>query len=207
MSANALVRGPRTSALFDVLEPSSGVSQFLPAQPSKRHACTAGLAVRQCLPAPAACPCVDLPLFRPAQRILPTLGRHRQGNPNAGQCKIGRRQHRKLRQLQSSMRVSASEIVKRTLDLLHKEQCEGMGSRTRALLSSDFVGAHGPEDLSSSYKQLGTGAGRQAWFPVTLQVVSEGRLPQEAPRTLRSLDSTSRSSKPPCLRMARPPMR
>ena len=113
----------------------------------------------------------------------------------------------KLRQLQSSMRVSASEIVKRTLDLLHKEQCEGMGSRTRALLSSDFVGAHGPEDLPSSYKQLGTGAGRQAWFPVTLQVVSEGRLPQEAPRTLRSLDSTSRSSNPPCLRMARPPMR
>ena len=40
MSANAPVRGSRTSALLDVLEPSPGVSQLLPAQPSKRHACT-----------------------------------------------------------------------------------------------------------------------------------------------------------------------
>ena len=40
MSANALVRGSRTSALLDVLEPSPGVSQLLPAQPSRRHART-----------------------------------------------------------------------------------------------------------------------------------------------------------------------
>ena len=40
MSANALVRGSRTSALLNVLEPSPGVSQLLPAQPSKRHART-----------------------------------------------------------------------------------------------------------------------------------------------------------------------
>ena len=40
MSANAFVCGSRTSALLDVLEPPPGVSQFLPAQPSKRRACT-----------------------------------------------------------------------------------------------------------------------------------------------------------------------
>ena len=60
----------------------------------------------------------------------------------------------KLLQLQSSLRVSASEVVKRALDVLHKEQCEGGGARTEALLSSNFVGcADGPEDLSSRYKQ------------------------------------------------------
>ena len=60
----------------------------------------------------------------------------------------------KLRQLQSSLNVNASEVVKRALDLLHKEQCDGMGTKTQALLASDFVGcAQGPEDLSSRYKQ------------------------------------------------------
>ena len=60
----------------------------------------------------------------------------------------------KLRQLQASLRVGASEVVKRALDVLHKEQCEGGGARTQALLSSGFVGcAQGPEDLASGYKQ------------------------------------------------------
>ena len=60
----------------------------------------------------------------------------------------------KLRQLQSSLRINASEVVKLALDLLHKEQCEGMGAKTKALLASDFVGcAEGPENLSSRYKQ------------------------------------------------------
>lgn len=60
----------------------------------------------------------------------------------------------KLRQLQSSLRIGASEVVKRALDLLHKEQCEGQGAKTKALLASDFVGcAEGPDDLSSRYKQ------------------------------------------------------
>ena len=60
----------------------------------------------------------------------------------------------KLRQLQSSLRIGASEVVKRALDLLHKEQCEGQGAKTKALLASDFVGcAEGPDDLSSNYKQ------------------------------------------------------
>ena len=60
----------------------------------------------------------------------------------------------KLRQLKSSLRVSASEVVKRALDVLHKEQCEGSGAKTKTLLASDFVGcADGPADLSSRYKQ------------------------------------------------------
>lgn len=60
----------------------------------------------------------------------------------------------KLQQLQSSLGVSASEVIKRALDALHKEQCDGGSAKTQALLSSDFVGcADGPEDLSSRYKQ------------------------------------------------------
>ena len=60
----------------------------------------------------------------------------------------------KLHQLQSSLRVSASEVVRRALDVLHRQQCEGGGARTQALLFSDFVGcAQGPERLSSGYKQ------------------------------------------------------
>ena len=60
----------------------------------------------------------------------------------------------KLHQLQASLRVSASEVVKRALDALHKEQCEDGGAKTQALLSNDFVGcADGPEVLSSGYKR------------------------------------------------------
>lgn len=60
----------------------------------------------------------------------------------------------KFRQLQSSLRISASEVVRQALDLLHKEQRKGKGTKTRALLASNFVGcAEGPEDLSSRYKQ------------------------------------------------------
>ena len=60
----------------------------------------------------------------------------------------------KLRRLQSSLRIGASEVVERALDLLHGEQCQGKGAKTKALLASDFVGcAEGPNDLSSRYKQ------------------------------------------------------
>ena len=69
-------------------------------------------------------------------------------------ARLDERRAAKLHQLQSSLRVSASEVVKRALDVLHKEQCEGEGAKTKALLSSNFVGcADGPEDLSSRYKQ------------------------------------------------------
>ncbi len=75
----------------------------------------------------------------------------------------------KFRQLQSSLRVGASEVVKQALDLLHKEQCEGQGAKTKALLASDFVGcADGAEDMSSRYKRhLNTSAGREAWSSLT----------------------------------------
>ena len=50
--------------------------------------------------------------------------------------------------------VGTSEVVKQALDLLHKEQYEGQGAKTKALLASDFVGcADGAEDLSSRYKR------------------------------------------------------
>ncbi len=59
----------------------------------------------------------------------------------------------KLRQLQSLTRPSASEIVKRAIDLLHRYQSERSRDKLDALLSSDFVGcAEGPADLASRYK-------------------------------------------------------
>ncbi len=61
---------------------------------------------------------------------------------------------KKLTQLQASTRLGTSEIVKRAIDLLHREQAERSRDKLDALLSSDFVGcAEGPEDLASNYKQ------------------------------------------------------
>jgi len=60
----------------------------------------------------------------------------------------------KLRQLQALTRFSASEIVKRAIDLLHRQQLGQSRARLDALLSSDFVGCvEGPEDLADRYKQ------------------------------------------------------
>ena len=60
----------------------------------------------------------------------------------------------KLQQLQSLMRLSASEIVKRAIDLLHRQQVRRSREKLDALLSSDFVGcAQGPDDLAGRYKQ------------------------------------------------------
>ena len=59
----------------------------------------------------------------------------------------------KLRQLQSLTRLSTSEIVKRAIDLLHRQQVGRSRDKLDALLSSDFVGcAEGPADLASRYK-------------------------------------------------------
>ena len=59
----------------------------------------------------------------------------------------------KLRQLQSLTRLSTSEIVKRAIDLLHRQQVGRSRDKLDALLSSDFVGcAEGPADLASQYK-------------------------------------------------------
>ena len=60
----------------------------------------------------------------------------------------------KLRQLQSLTRLSASEIVKRAIDLLYRHQSRRSRDKLKALLSSDFVGcAEGPADLASQCKR------------------------------------------------------
>ncbi len=60
----------------------------------------------------------------------------------------------KVRQLQASTRLRTSEIVKRAIDLLHREHTERSRRKIDDLLSSDFVGcAEGPEDLASTYKR------------------------------------------------------
>ena len=60
----------------------------------------------------------------------------------------------KLRQLQALTRLSTSEIVKRAIDLLHRQQAGRSRDKIDALLSSDFVGcAEGPADLASQYKR------------------------------------------------------
>lgn len=59
----------------------------------------------------------------------------------------------KLKQLQSLTQLSASEIVKRAIDLLYRQQAGRPREKLNALLSSDFVGcAEGPEDLATRYK-------------------------------------------------------
>jgi len=60
---------------------------------------------------------------------------------------------KKLKQLQSLTQLSASEIVKRAIDLLYRQQAGRPREKLNALLSSDFVGcAEGPEDLATRYK-------------------------------------------------------
>lgn len=60
----------------------------------------------------------------------------------------------KLKQLQLQTHLSASEVVKRAIDLLHRQQADQYQERLDALLSSDFIGcAEGPTDLSTNYKQ------------------------------------------------------
>ena len=59
----------------------------------------------------------------------------------------------KLRQLQALTRLSTSEIVKRAIDLLYRQQVGRSRDKLDALLNSDFVGcATGPADLASQYK-------------------------------------------------------
>ncbi len=59
----------------------------------------------------------------------------------------------KLSRLQASTRLGTSEIVKRAIDLLYRQQTERSRNKVDDLLSSDFIGcAEGPEDLASNYK-------------------------------------------------------
>ena len=60
----------------------------------------------------------------------------------------------KLKQLQASTCLGVSEVVKRAIDLLHRQETERCQKEIGDLLSSDFVGcAEGPEDLASDYKR------------------------------------------------------
>ena len=60
----------------------------------------------------------------------------------------------KLRQLQALTRLSTSEIVKRAIDLLHRQQAGRSRDKLNALLSSDFVGcAQSRADLAGQYKR------------------------------------------------------
>ena len=70
---------------------------------------------------------------------------------------------RKLREIQSLTGLTTSEIVKRSLDALHKEQVGEPKARLKALLSSGFIGcADGPANLATEYKRhLTTGLERK----------------------------------------------
>ena len=65
----------------------------------------------------------------------------------------------KLRQLRVSTQLGISEVVKRAIDLLHRQQTKQSRKKVDDLLSSDFVGcAEGPEDLAGNYKRYLTGS-------------------------------------------------
>ena len=60
----------------------------------------------------------------------------------------------KLSRLQSLTGLSASDVLKRAIDCLHKEHMASVQNRLDSLLSSEFIGcAEGPQDLASEYKR------------------------------------------------------
>ena len=60
----------------------------------------------------------------------------------------------KLRQLRVSTQLGIGEIVRRAIDLLHRQQAERSRKKVDDLLSSDFIGcAEGPGDLAGNYKR------------------------------------------------------
>ena len=62
---------------------------------------------------------------------------------------------KKLKQLKSLTRLGVSEIVKRAIDLLYRQQAGRSRDKLDALLASDFVGcAEGPEDLASRVQAI-----------------------------------------------------
>ncbi len=72
----------------------------------------------------------------------------------------------KLKQLQSLTHLGASEIVKRAIDVFHRQQTARPRAKLESLLSSGFVGcAEGPEDLSSRYKEYLAGSLRDKHDP------------------------------------------
>lgn len=59
----------------------------------------------------------------------------------------------KLKQLQAETNLSATEVLKRAIDLLYTRHSEEPRRKLDLLVNSDFVGcATGDEDLSTNYK-------------------------------------------------------
>lgn len=68
--------------------------------------------------------------------------------------KLDNERAEKLRELRGSTQLSVSEIVKRAIDLLHRQETERCREKIDDLMSNDFVGcAQGPEDLAGNYKR------------------------------------------------------
>ena len=60
----------------------------------------------------------------------------------------------KLAQLRSLTRSSASDVLKRAIDHLHREHMARSRDELDGLTSSDFIGcAEGPQDLADEYKR------------------------------------------------------
>ena len=59
----------------------------------------------------------------------------------------------KLRLIQSLTGMSASDVLKHAIDLLHERQVTHAKTRVDALLTSDLIGcSDGPGDLADQYK-------------------------------------------------------
>ncbi len=60
----------------------------------------------------------------------------------------------KLSQLQALTGLSASDVLKRAIDCLHREHMASVQNRLDGLLSSEFIGcAEGSRNLANEYKQ------------------------------------------------------
>ena len=60
---------------------------------------------------------------------------------------------KKLKHLQSLTGQSASDVLKRAVDLLYAQKAVHARDKVEAILTSDFIGcAVGPEDLADQYK-------------------------------------------------------
>ena len=60
----------------------------------------------------------------------------------------------KLAQLQSLTQSSVSDVLKRAIDHLHREQMACSREKLKGLTSSDFIGcAEGPPNLANDYKR------------------------------------------------------
>ena len=89
----------------------------------------------------------------PSYVILLPLVRWTDGRAMRINARLDDERVKKLRQIQSLMGLSASDVVKQALDLLHQQRVARSQGRLDALLSSDLIGcADGPRDLASRYK-------------------------------------------------------